>query len=129
MSEKTVAQKLLIKEGYKVLILNAPDGYGTLMGEMPPTVSILSRPEANTDLIQVFIQSRKEMETQLPTLKKSLKPDGLFWVTYPKETSKMPTDVNRDILVSYARTVGMAGIAMISIDDTWSVLRLKTAWA
>jgi hypothetical protein len=37
----------------------------------------------------------------------------------------MPTDINRDIIAAYTRTIGMVGVAMISIDDTWSVLRLK----
>jgi hypothetical protein len=61
----------------------------------------------------------------LPTLKKSLKPGGLFWVTYPKGTSRIPVDINRDIIAVYARTIWMVGIAMISIDATWSALRLK----
>lgn len=125
MSDKTIAQKLLIKEGYKILILNAPAGYLASIGELPPKVSVLSRAEPNTDLVQVFIKSRKEMETQLPRLKESLRPGGLLWVTYPKGTSGVKTDINRDIIAEYARTIGMVGVAMVAVDDTWSALRLK----
>jgi len=125
MSDKSVAQKLLIKEGYKVHILNAPAGYLASIGELPPKVMVLTKPESGTNLIQVFLKSRKEMETQLPQLKQSLKPGGLLWVTYPKGTSKMPSDINRDIIAAYARTIGMVGVTMVAVNDTWSALRLK----
>jgi hypothetical protein len=54
-----------------------------------------------------------------------LKADGLFWVTYPKGTSKIKADVNRDSIAAYAKSIGLQAVTMISIDDTWSGLRLK----
>ena len=58
-------------------------------------------------------------------LKPSLKPQGLLWVTYPKGTSKMKVDVNRDIIREYSETIGLKTVAQIAIDETWSALRLK----
>ena len=46
-----------------------------------------------------------------------------MWVTYPKGTSKTPTDINRDIIAVYARTIGMEAVVNFSVDDTWSALR------
>jgi hypothetical protein len=54
-----------------------------------------------------------------------MKPGELLWATYPKGTSKVKTDINRDIIASYVRTIGLVGVAMISIDDTWAALRLR----
>jgi len=127
MSDKSIAQKLSDKPGYKVLIANAPARYTTRMGEMPKGVTVLKKSEPGSDFIQTFIKSRKEMEDQLPALKESLKSGGLLWVTYPKGNSKIPVDINRDRIAAYAKTIGMLGIAMISVDETWSALRLKTA--
>jgi hypothetical protein len=127
MPDKTVGQKLLIKECYKVLVVNAPDAYGALLGPLPPQVVVLKRAEAGTDLIQVFIKSRKEMELHLPVLKTALKRGGLLWVTYPRGTSGTPADIKRDTISACARTIGMVGVAMISVDSNWSALRLKTA--
>jgi hypothetical protein len=58
-------------------------------------------------------------------LKKFLKPEGLLWVTYHKGTSKIKTDINRDSIAEYALSLGLKPVAMISVDEDWSALRLK----
>jgi hypothetical protein len=58
-------------------------------------------------------------------LKSVLAPKGALWVTYHKGTSRVKTDINRDTINDYARSIGLEGIAMISIDEDWSALRLK----
>jgi hypothetical protein len=125
MPDKTVAEKLLIKEGYRVLILNEPKEYVSVLGKMPQNVIVLARPDGPADLIQLFVTSRKELEAQFPGLKAALKPKGLFWVTYPKGTSKIKADINRDTIAAYAQSIGLQAVAMVSVDDTWSALRLK----
>jgi hypothetical protein len=77
------------------------------------------------EVIQVFVTNRLELEAQLPRLKKLLAPKGMMWVTYYKGTSKGKTDINRDTINAYAHSIGLEGVAMISIDDDWSALRLK----
>jgi hypothetical protein len=125
MSDKSIAEKLLIKPGYKVVLINAPPDYAIMLGELPSGVTLMEKPSGEADLIQVFITSKKELQEQLSRVKSLLKPKGLFWITYPKGTSRMKVDINRDSINTYAQTVGLVGIAMISIDDTWSALRLK----
>jgi hypothetical protein len=126
LSDKTVAQKLLIKEDYRVLLINGPKGYQSMLGELPRNVTLLDKPAGPVDFVQVFVTSRNELEGRLPGLKVLLKPKGLLWVTYPKGTSKIKADINRDTINEYARSIGLEGVAMISVDDTWSALRLKT---
>ncbi len=127
MPDKTVAQKLGIKPDRKVVFVNAPQGYDALLGALPDGVTVLPKALASrpADLIQVFVASRKELETQLPKLKKALAPGGALWVTYHKGTSQVKTDINRDSINAYANTIGMQGVAMISVDEDWAALRLK----
>ena len=125
MSEKAVAEKLLIKAGYRVLIVDPPSGYLSTLGKLPDKVTLLDQPAANADLVQLFVASRKELEAKLPLLKPALKPNGLLWITYPKGTSKTKADINRDSINAYAHSIGLQGVAMVSVDDTWSALRLK----
>lgn len=108
-----------------VFLVNEPEGYKERLGKLPPNVSFVAKPSHPVDLIQVFVSSRSELESQLRTVKPSLKPQGLLWVTYPKGTSKMKVDINRDIIREYAETVGLKTVAQIAIDETWSALRLK----
>ncbi|MBI2127073.1 MAG: hypothetical protein HYU02_07165 [Thaumarchaeota archaeon] len=125
MSEKPVAQKLMIKEGRKVLFVNAPKNYVAKLGELPRNVTVLKEPNEPADIIQVFVANNKEMEEQLPKLKKVLNPGGMLWVTYHKGTSKVKTDINRDSIYKYALSIGLQGVATIAIDEDCAALRLK----
>ena len=125
MSDKSITQKLFIKPGIKFLLVNPPDGYLTRMGELPIGTILLSDSSCIVEAIQVFVSNRTELEAQLPRLKELLAPKGMLWVTYHKGTSRVKTDINRDMINAYALTLGLEGVAMISIDDDWSALRLK----
>lgn len=127
MPEKTVAQKLLVKPGYKVLLVNAPRNYQQLLGPLPEGVTLLKPSAHAADLVQLFAADRRELEAHLGKLKQALAPNGLLWVTYHKGTSSVKTDINRDTIATYAQTIGLRPVAMISIDADWSALRLKVA--
>jgi len=125
MSDKSIAEKLFIKPGYKFLLVNPPDGYLAHMGAMPDGIVILNDAETPVEAIQVFVANRQELEQQLPRLKELMAPKGMLWVTYHKGTSRVKTDIHRDTINAYAQSIGLEGVAMISIDDDWSALRLK----
>jgi len=63
--------------------------------------------------VQLFVTSREELQKDLEMAKTMLKPKGLLWVTYPKGTSQIKTDINRDTIREYARSIGLEGVAMI----------------
>ena len=125
MSDKSIAEKLFIRPGNKLLLVNPPEGYTTQMGEIPQGVIFLNAANDQVDVIQAFILNRAELESQLPRLKRLMAPKGMLWITYHKGTSKVKTDINRDTINAYAQSIGLTGVAMISIDDDWSALRLK----
>lgn len=126
MPDKTLAQKLAIKPEQTVLLVNAPAGYKGTMGELPAGAKFL-KSAAAADAIQVFVNSKQELEAQLTTLKALLRPNGMLWVTYHKGTSKVKTDINRDTIAAYAQSIGLRAVAMIAIDEDWAALRLKFA--
>ena len=127
MAEKTIVQKLLIKEGYRVLVVNAPEGYVAALADLPAGVTVATDPNGvgPFDLIQTFVSSQAEFEAQLSGLKALLKPKGLLWITYPKGAAKIKSDITRDTIWRYAKTVDLEGVAMVAVDDTWSAMRLK----
>ncbi len=125
MSDKAVGQKLALKPGSRFLLVNSPDGYTSDIGALPAGVELVNAAAGPVEAIQVFVANRRELEAQLPGLSKSLKSKGMLWVTYHKGTSKVKTDINRDTIAAYARTIGMQPVALISIDTDWAALRLK----
>jgi hypothetical protein len=125
MSEKSIAQKLFIKPNSKFLLVRPPDGYLAQLGELPQGTVLMNNPSDLAEAIQVFVSNRAELEEQLPKLKELMAPNGMLWVTYHKGTSKVKTDIHRDTINAYAHSIGLEGVAMISIDEDWSALRLK----
>lgn len=77
------------------------------------------------DFVHLFVINNLELNEFLGSALKVLKKDGLFWISYPKKSSKVKSDLNRDELVSLLRKDGYEGVSLISIDDTWSAMRIK----
>ncbi len=125
MSSKSVVQKLQLKAGQKFLLVNPPKGYMESLGELPKNVSVISELSDRAEMIQVFIPLRSELEEQMARLKPLLSPQGILWLTYPKGTSKIKTDINRDTIREYAQSVGLEAVAIFSVDANWAALRLK----
>ncbi len=99
MSEKSVAEKLQIKEGHRLLIVNSPKGYKeSVLRDVPKSVMLLKDGKGPAHIIQVFVKSKKELGEQLVKLKPLLDSKGILWMTYPKGTSKIKADINRDII-------------------------------
>jgi len=125
MPDKSIAQKLQMKPNRTALFVNAPKGYEAKLGALPEGVFVVKKIGGRVDFIQLFVHSRKELEEHVPRLKPVLNPAGVLWVTYHKGTSGVSTDVNRDGIASYAKTIGMQAVAQIAIDEDWSALRLN----
>ena len=115
----------LNKEGKNVLLVNAPRGYRTTLGALPAGAKVVRKADGLVDVLQLFIANRQEMEAELPKVKALAGPQSLIWVTYLKGTARTKTDINRDSLHAYARTVGLEGVSLVSINDDWSAMRFK----
>jgi len=115
----------MLKPGQVFLLLNPPGGYRESLGMLPKGVTIRKGAGEKADVIQTFVTSKKELEANLPRLKGSVTPKGIIWVTYPKGTGKIKSDINRDSIREYAATIGLEAVAIFSVDDDWSALRLK----
>ncbi len=124
-STKSIPEKLQIKSGRSVIFINKPATYDKTMGRLPAGVEIADNASKSIDVIQIFADSKKQLEKELPKWKKVVAAKGMIWVTYPKGTSKIETDINRDIIAAYAETIGLEGVAIVAIDEDWSALRLK----
>ena len=124
MSEKTVVEKLYVRPGYQVAVLNAPESYAPMLAQFPPDVSVADSLDGTFDFIQYFATARADLEQQGPKLRDALKPAGLLWVGYPKGKS-IPTDLKREIVAEALAGASLRPVAQIAIDDVWSALRFK----
>jgi hypothetical protein len=124
MSEKTVADKMFLKNAKSMAILNGKAHPG-VVAQMPAELVRNEQDQDPADVVLMFAMNRKELEELFPLAKQRLGDKGSLWIAYLKQTASKATDINRDTINDYAKENGITGVAMISIDGDWSALRCK----
>lgn len=120
----TLAQKLNLKES-ELLVLNAPDGYlPRLEGELPG-MALATESAIPAGAILLFVNSLDEAARLTPDAAHRVRPGGLLWVAYPKGTSKVRTDVNRDKLWPVLAAMDWRPIRQVALDEVWSAMRFR----
>ena len=119
-----LAKKLGIGTGHRVWLVHAPANYQALVSPLPDGVTFVSRPSITTDVAHVFTTTRRDLEKRLRDARTTLKPDAAIWVSWPKKSSKVPTDITEDVIREVALPMGFVDIKVCAVDDTWSGLKL-----
>jgi hypothetical protein len=125
MAESALVKKLLLKSGWKALVFNPPAGYVDGLKPLPEGVELVAKPSALLDFVHLFVKDKAGLGMFVPQVLRYLRDDGIFWISYPKGSAKVKTDLNRDILWKLMEKRGFEGVAMISIDETWSAMRFR----
>ena len=126
MTDNPLLKKLRIKPDQIFAVLHPPAGYLNSLGKLPDGVLVDSELVDRYDLIHAFFAHFQELEIQIEDIQTALVDGGILWISYPKQSAKQDTDLNRDILRESLLNHSLKAVAQISIDDTWSALRFKT---
>ena len=119
-----LAKKLGIKADATVCLSNPPANYAKLVAPLPDGVSLGDRVSGRTDLIHIFVTRRTDLERRLTSTLKSMRPDAAVWVSWPKKSSGVATDVTEDTIREVALPMGLVDIKVCAVDNTWSGLKL-----
>ena len=117
-------KKLGIREGTTVLTANAPRNYRKLLPGLPKGVTFVTEAEPPVEFIHLFLDSARELTATLPRLLTVLAPDGTLWVSWPKKSSGVPTDMTEDTIRDAALPLGLVDVKVCAVDATWSGLKL-----
>jgi len=118
-------KKLGIKAGYRLYLQDPIAHYYELLGPLPEGAAEID-PHADQeqgDFIHFFVREMAELETLFPTLKAMLNPNAMLWISWPKQASKIQTDVNRDIIREFGLAGGLVDVKVCAIDQDWSGLK------
>jgi hypothetical protein len=123
-STRSLVDKLGIKPGSRIAILDAPRGYRTTLGKLPAGVTVASAARGVFPFIHFFAVSRDVLENRLPALLKALEPAGALWISWPKKASGVATDITEDVVRVVALPTGLVDVKVAAIDEVWSGLKL-----
>ena len=119
-----LAKKLGIKPGSRLLLVGAPAGYVTLLEPLPEGIQLDTQLSEATDIAQIFVVRREELQQLLTSYRNKLKPNGVIWVSWPKKSARVPTDITEDTIRDVALPMGYVDIKVCAVNEVWSGLKL-----
>ena len=119
-----LAKKLGIKSDFHIDLINAPEYYLCLFTDLPANLYFENDKDAKLDLIHFFTKSQEEYKSLLTQLKARIKSNGSIWVSWPKKASKMPTDIDENVIRDICLPMGLVDVKVCAVDETWSGLKL-----
>lgn len=122
-SGRPLHRKLGLKDGMRVQVLNTPSDYRRLVGPDAPAFELLDGPENDLDMVHLFTDARGELQAIVPDAVTKIRPAGMIWISWPKKSSGVETDVTEDVLREVCLPLGLVDVKVCAVDSTWSALR------
>lgn len=122
-SSTPLIRKLGITPGARVRLVDAPPGFERLLGPLPEGVKLLPRTTAPLDFAQLFARRQAMLRRRLPPLVRALARDGALWISWPKRTSRIETDLDRERIREIGLAAGLVDVKVCAVDDDWSGLK------
>jgi hypothetical protein len=119
-----LGQKLGIKSGATVALINAPANYRKLLGKAAAEAKFSDRVGSDCGFIHFFTTRRNELEKELKRLRDKIADTGTLWVSWPKKSAGVPTDITEDVIRAVALPLGFVDVKVCAVDETWSGLKL-----
>ncbi len=124
-STKSLAEKIRVRAGSAVAVLNCPKPPDALLGPMPDKASVQLTLDNPADLVLLFVRNSEELGQHVQAIADKLSPALELWVAYPKQSSEIETDLTRDAGWDPMHRLGWGVVSLVSVDDTWTAMRFK----
>jgi hypothetical protein len=123
MTDEPLLRKLQVKSGRSLRLIAAPEDYIARITPLPDGSDLVSGGIA--DVVQVFVRSAADVDAYAQDAMQAAGPAGVLWMTYPKKSSGVDSDMSRDEGWNALRDLGWRPVMQISIDEVWSALRFR----
>ncbi len=117
-------KKLGIKPAMTVIAIGAPANYRKFLGKAANDIKLSGRVKDNSPFIHFFTTRQNELEKQLVRLRSKIADTGTLWVSWPKKSAGVTTDVTEDVIRAVALPLGFVDVKVCAVDETWSGLKL-----
>ena len=122
-SGKPLWSKLGLRPGLRVRLIDAPDDYWQLAGFAPDSLTCVS-PRATFEFGHAFVTTRAQLTRVLAAASQRLDAGGMLWISWPKKSSGVTTELTEDTLRELALPIGLVDVKVCAVTDVWSGLKL-----
>jgi hypothetical protein len=123
-SGKPLFEKLGLKKGQRAFVSNAPLDYDAELELLKHAIQLKNRLKGPLDFIHCFTVSKSELQQCLPKFKQQLDYAGCVWISWPKKSSGVPTDLTENVVRDLALDCGLVDVKVCAVDEIWSGLKL-----
>ena len=123
-SGKPLYQKLGIKPGHRICVIGAPEDYADIIEGKVAGMTVTNDARLKADMAHIFETRHAQLARKLPALMKAIAPDGAIWVSWPKKSAKVATDITEDVIRTVALPLGLVDVKVCAVNDVWSGLKL-----
>ncbi|MFY9676929.1 MAG: DUF3052 family protein [Terriglobales bacterium] len=116
-------KKLGIKEGFRVALLHMPADVKAELAEAFKKCSVVKPAGGSLDFISLFVKSRAALELDLVPAARALAPAGMLWISWPKKSSGIASDVDESIVRQSGLEAGLVDIKVCAVTEVWSGLK------
>lgn len=117
-------KKLGFKPEAKVLLIEAPEHYAELLGPEASGISFVGKAKGKLDAVHAFCTSKAALVKLMPSMRSSIVPQGMIWISWPKKAAKVTTDITEDVVREIALKNSLVDVKVCAIDEKWSGLKL-----
>ena len=123
-SNTPLARKLSLRDGMRVWFDGMPEDVFDEIAEYALELTFVANPADGIDAAHVFVSERSVLETRLKSLREQIASDGQVWISWPKQASKVPTDITEDTIRELCLPLGFVDTKVCAVDEVWSGLKL-----
>src|SRR5688572_288765 len=114
-SETPLYKKLGLTEGFVMFALNFPAGYFDWLSPLPKGVVVKDKLNGEFDFIHLFVLEEKVFRKEFLKSKKHLKKTGMLWVSWPKKSSEVPTDLDENVIRDFGLAEGLVDVKVCAV--------------
>ena len=116
-------KKLGLKDGFRVCFVAAPDAVLSELKEEVAKCEAASTGKTLLDFAMVFTKSKTELSKEFRRLSKLLAPAGMLWVSWPKKSSGVATDLDENLVRNIGLAAGLVDVKVCAVTEVWSGLK------
>ncbi len=121
-----LAKKLGIKENFRTLLVAMPDD---VRDELKSALAGCAEAKSALDFAMLFVTRKTDLKKQFPQIARQLAPSGMLWVSWPKKSSGVASDLDENLVRNVGLETGLVDVKVCAVDEVWSglkfVIRLK----
>jgi hypothetical protein len=118
-----LVKKLGLKPATTVYIMNPPDEYFDWLHPLPEKTDVKKKLSGDLDFIHLFVKDRKSFQQAFVKAKTYLKDNGMMWISWPKKSSKIITDLDENVIRDFGLAEGLVDVKVCAVDEIWSGLK------